>query len=81
MAGRQTYQSESIWRFRNLILNCGVKVVFAIGAIAFSGSHARAEFSICNKSLDVLNVAVAYDEDGIFKTEGWWSVGDRKSVV
>jgi uncharacterized membrane protein len=48
------------------------------GFVTFLATPARAEFSICNKSLDVLNVAIAYDEDGVFKTEGWWSVGANR---
>ncbi len=39
---------------------------------------ARAEFSVCNQSLDVLNVAIGYEEDGEFQTEGWWSVGANR---
>lgn len=39
---------------------------------------ARAEFSVCNQSLDVLNVAIGYEEDGAFQTEGWWSVGANR---
>lgn len=41
---------------------------------------ARAEFSVCNQSLDVVNVAIGYEEDGEFQTEGWWSIGANRCV-
>lgn len=78
MAGLEAHQRKCFWRFTTLSLKISFKAVLVTGGIAFSGLPARAEFSICNKSLDVLNVAVAYDEDGVFKTEGWWSVGANR---
>lgn len=39
---------------------------------------ARAELVLCNQSLDVLNVALGYENRGEFQTEGWWSVGANR---
>ena len=42
-----------------------------------------AQLMVCNQSLDVLNVALGYEESGEFQTEGWWSIGANRcsSVV
>ena len=39
---------------------------------------ARAEFSICNQSFDVVNVAIGQDVGGEFETEGWWTIGTNQ---
>ncbi|MCU0831145.1 MAG: DUF1036 domain-containing protein [Rhizobiaceae bacterium] len=39
---------------------------------------ARAELQICNQSLDILNVAIGYEDRGEFQTEGWWSIGANR---
>lgn len=46
-------------------------------------SPASAQLMVCNQSLDVLNVALGFDEKGEFETEGWWSIGANRcsSVV
>lgn len=36
---------------------------------------ALAQFTICNQSLDVVNVAIGQEVEGTFQTEGWWSIG------
>ncbi|MBY3347998.1 DUF1036 domain-containing protein [Rhizobium laguerreae] len=50
-------------------------VSMASAAALLFGSPALAELSICNQTLDVVNVAIGYEEDGEFQTEGWWTVG------
>jgi uncharacterized membrane protein len=60
--------------------------VLLLGLLAWvgSGRAARAEFTVCNQSLDVVNLAVgqeAGDPDGPFwQTEGWWTVGANQCV-
>lgn len=50
--------------------------------LAAGWSPAHAQLNVCNQSLDVLNVALGYEEGGEFQTEGWWSVGaNRCSAV
>ena len=39
---------------------------------------ARAELTVCNQSLDLLNVSLGYEDRGEFQTEGWWSVGANR---
>lgn len=43
-----------------------------------SPAAAHAEFSICNQTLDVINVAIGYEENDDFQTEGWWTVGANR---
>jgi uncharacterized membrane protein len=52
------------------------------GATAMGAGHARAEFAVCNQTLDVVNVAIGQESDAdtgggppVFQTEGWWTVG------
>nr|WP_295468068.1 DUF1036 domain-containing protein [Mesorhizobium sp.] len=41
---------------------------------------ARAEFTVCNQTLDVVNLAVGQDVDGTFQTDGWWTIGANHCV-
>lgn len=50
----------------------------ALCAALFFTTPAQAEFAICNQSFDVVNVAIGQDIDGIFQTEGWWTVGTNQ---
>ena len=36
---------------------------------------ASAQFTVCNQTLDVVNLSVGQEIDGIFQTEGWWTIG------
>ena len=56
----------------------------AAGVCLATGGSARAEFTVCNQTLDVVNVAVGQestDAAGPFwQTEGWWTVGANQCV-
>jgi uncharacterized membrane protein len=41
---------------------------------------ARAEFTVCNQTLDVVNLSVGQKVDGVFQTDGWWTVGVNQCV-
>jgi uncharacterized membrane protein len=49
-----------------------------IGVLA--SSPARAEFTVCNQTLDVVNLAVGQEVDSAFQTEGWWTIGANQCV-
>jgi uncharacterized membrane protein len=51
----------------------GLLVLFAIGP-------ARAEFTVCNQTLDVVNLAIGVEVDQTFQTDGWWTVGANQCV-
>jgi uncharacterized membrane protein len=54
-------------------------VVAAMVTPLASGS-ARAEFAVCNQTLDVVNLAVGAEIDGTFQTDGWWTIGANQCV-
>lgn len=39
-----------------------------------------AQFQVCNQSFDVFNLAIGKERDGIFVTEGWWTIGANRCV-
>ena len=51
----------------------------ALGA-AFWPAVARAEFTVCNQTLDVVNLSVGQKAGGVFQTDGWWTVGVNQCV-
>ncbi len=46
-----------------------------------STGAARAEFSVCNQTLDVVNVAIGQQYDDAFRTEGWWTIGSNQCAL
>lgn len=46
-----------------------------LAALCGWAEPARAEFTVCNQTLDVVNLAVGQEVDGLFQTDGWWTVG------
>jgi uncharacterized membrane protein len=47
-------------------------------SLFFTASSAKGELTLCNQSLDVLNVSLGYELGGDFQTEGWWSIGANR---
>ncbi|MBX3570565.1 MAG: DUF1036 domain-containing protein [Rhizobiaceae bacterium] len=58
--------------------------VFALLAWVAAAGPARAEFTVCNQSLDVVNLAVGQEvsdpAEPFWQTEGWWTVGANRCV-
>lgn len=50
-----------------------------LAAMLTTGS-ARAEFTVCNQTLDVVNLSVGQDVGGTFQTDGWWTIGANQCV-
>ncbi|WP_201413343.1 DUF1036 domain-containing protein [Mesorhizobium sp. J8] len=53
------------------------------GAALFSilsPGMARAEFTVCNQTLDVVNLAVGQKVDNADQTDGWWTIGANQCV-
>jgi uncharacterized membrane protein len=42
--------------------------------------QARAEFTVCNQTLDVVNLSVGQEIDSSFQTDGWWTIGANQCV-
>jgi uncharacterized membrane protein len=53
-----------------------VAILLAISA----PTAARAEFTVCNQTLDVVNLAVGQQVESVFQTDGWWTVGANQCV-
>ncbi|RUU02066.1 DUF1036 domain-containing protein, partial [Mesorhizobium sp. M7A.T.Ca.TU.009.01.3.2] len=51
----------------------------ALLAVLSSG-EARAEFTVCNQTLDVVNLAVGQNVDNADQTDGWWTIGANQCV-
>lgn len=52
----------------------------SLGLIATTGV-AHAEFSVCNQTFDVVNVAVGQQEENGFHTQGWWVIGANQCAT
>jgi uncharacterized membrane protein len=60
---------------RVLALSAGVL------ATLFAAPAARAEFKVCNQSVDVYNLAIGAEINQQFDTEGWWVMPANTCVV
>jgi uncharacterized membrane protein len=71
MAGRaiRTYARRTGWI-----------VAWALCTLFLAATRARAEFTVCNQTLVVVNVALGEEIDGLFQTDGWWTVGANRCV-
>lgn len=45
-----------------------------------SPGKAHAEFTVCNQTLDVVNLAVGQKVDNADQTDGWWTIGANQCV-
>ena len=55
-------------------------MVMAFLATLLLQGEARAEFTVCNQTLDVVNLAVGQEIDTAFQTDGWWTIGANQCV-
>ncbi|MGH1369539.1 MAG: DUF1036 domain-containing protein [Maritimibacter sp.] len=37
-----------------------------------------AQFSVCNQTFDVINVAIGQYDENAFETSGWWTIGPNQ---
>lgn len=56
-----------------------IAVLFAIAMFA-APRAADAQFTVCNQTLDVFNVAIAAEVEDDFQTEGWWTIAANRCV-
>ncbi|MBZ9896159.1 MULTISPECIES: DUF1036 domain-containing protein [unclassified Mesorhizobium] len=59
-----------------------MKLAIILGAplALLLSSQARAEFTVCNQTLDVVNLAVGQKVDNADQTDGWWTIGANQCV-
>ena len=53
------------------------RAVTVAGLIGIPGV-AAAQFSVCNQTFDVVNVAIGQFDRDAFETSGWWTVGPNQ---
>ncbi|WP_167514683.1 DUF1036 domain-containing protein [Mesorhizobium intechi] len=80
---RPSPRSKRSW-FR-LLAHFSDRVAFSalFGAallVIFSPNSAHAEFTVCNQTLDVVNLAVGQKVDNADQTDGWWTIGANQCV-
>ena len=54
------------------------RTLFAGAALAFAPTLAAAQFSVCNHTLNVLNVAIGRYLYDAFTSSGWWTIGPNQ---
>lgn len=57
-----------------------ITIAAALSWILLGAQAAKAEFTVCNQTLDVVNLAVSQEIDQAFQTDGWWTVGANQCV-
>lgn len=60
-----------------------MKFAVLAGAALLAGvscTEAHAEFTVCNQTLDVVNLAVGQKVDNADQTDGWWTIGANQCV-
>ena len=53
-------------------------IFLAVVTILLGPKTAWAQLSVCNQSLDVVNIAIGRFDQGAFETSGWWTVGPNQ---
>ncbi|WP_189510463.1 DUF1036 domain-containing protein [Mesorhizobium sp. M1D.F.Ca.ET.043.01.1.1] len=60
-----------------------MKLAALLGGVLLSiltTGRAHAEFTVCNQTLDVVNLAVGQKVDDADQTDGWWTIGANQCV-
>lgn len=55
-----------------------LRLAFLLLSFGAMPGRADAQFAVCNQSFDVMNVAIGQDVEGVFQTEGWWTIGPNQ---
>ncbi len=63
-----------------LSLKMSICLPFLVLFAGLGTDKARAEFTVCNQTLDVVNLSIGHDVDDAIQTEGWWTIGANRCV-
>lgn len=55
--------------------------VVSLAALTLIGEPAQAEFVACNRSFDVVNLAIGRKVGDRFQTDGWWTIGTNQCAT
>src|SRR5688500_3992378 len=58
-----------------------LRLLIVVGGFALSTLPAKAEFAVCNQTLDVVNVAIGQQVNAVFQTQGWWTIGSNQCAT
>jgi uncharacterized membrane protein len=59
----------------------GIAALLAfVGFLLGANVPAKAQFAVCNQTIDAINLAVATETRGVFSSEGWWTIGANRCV-
>jgi uncharacterized membrane protein len=67
------------WKAKNLWDAIAALLTF-LGFFLGMGAPAKAQFAVCNQTIDAINLAVATETRGVFSSEGWWTIGANRCV-
>ncbi len=56
------------------------KLIFVFLGLLVGSFPARAEFTVCNQTLDVVNLSIGQNVEEVIQTEGWWTIGANRCV-
>ena len=73
-------RAEAVLRVRRKLVSWRLAGVFVVVFFWALTAPARAEFTVCNQTLDVTNVAIGQSGSLDFRTEGWWTIGANRCV-
>ncbi|MGX8009542.1 DUF1036 domain-containing protein [Mesorhizobium sp. ORM8.1] len=79
----QSSRSKRSWLHTLPDLSGRMTFAALFGATLFtmlSTNSAHAEFTVCNQTLDVVNLAVGQKVDNADQTDGWWTIGANQCV-
>jgi uncharacterized membrane protein len=62
-------------------MRCLASAAATIAGVLVLSSPARADISVCNDFVAPIHVAFAYQVQGKFTAEGWWSVAPNKCTA
>lgn len=59
------------------------KLLAALVLCTFSATGARADLRACNQTPEIVSVAIGYSIDGVWTSEGWWTMrsGDCSTMI
>lgn len=58
-----------------------LRLLIVVGGFALGTLPAKAEFAVCNQTLDVVNVAIGQQVNAVFQTQGWWTIGSNQCAT
>lgn len=75
------YREKVLLSARTILRRHLLGLALGVSAPLALAQPARAEFMVCNQTLDVVNVAIGHQGVSQFSTEGWWTIGANQCAT